>query len=140
MDVEKVLKMCLFHDLGEARTSDLNYVHQKYAEADEEKALHDLAATLPFGGDLIEVLKEYKEKKSKESFIAKDADQIELILSLKEQQDIGNRRATTWIFKAFERLKTISGKKLAKKIISTNSDDWWYSDKNDPWWVNRKIV
>mgnify|MGYP001612077465 CR=1 FL=1 len=37
VDVGKVLKMCLFHDLGEARTSDLNYVHQKYAKADEEK-------------------------------------------------------------------------------------------------------
>ncbi len=28
VDVSKVLKMCLFHDLTEARISDLNYIHQ----------------------------------------------------------------------------------------------------------------
>ncbi len=140
INTEKVLKMCLFYDLCEARTSDLNYVHQKYAKANEKKALYDLATTVPFGGDLVKVFEEYEEKKTKESIIAKDADQIELILSLKEQEDIGNKRATTWIPKALQRLKTNSAKKLAKKIITTDSDDWWYGNKNDPWWVNRNKV
>jgi len=42
VDMSKVLKMCLLHDLAEARVSDLNYVHQKYAETKEEKAVEDL--------------------------------------------------------------------------------------------------
>lgn len=30
-DSAKTMKICLLHDLHEARTSDLNYVHQKYS-------------------------------------------------------------------------------------------------------------
>lgn len=137
VQVEKVMKMCLFHDLGEARTSDLNYVHQKYAQANEEKAVHDLAATVEFGEDIMKTVGEYHVRKSKEAQIAKDADQIELILSLKEQVDIGNRRAATWIPVAVKRLKTKSAKKLAQQIIKTDSDHWWFADKDDEWWVSR---
>jgi len=31
-DREKVLKMCLLHDLAEARTGDANYLNQQYGE------------------------------------------------------------------------------------------------------------
>jgi putative hydrolase of HD superfamily len=41
-DPNKLLKMCLFHDLPEARTGDLNYVNKKYVKADEHKAVNDL--------------------------------------------------------------------------------------------------
>ncbi len=30
VDIGKVLKMCLFHDISETRISDLNHIHQKY--------------------------------------------------------------------------------------------------------------
>ena len=137
VDTEKVLKMALFHDLAEARTSDLNYVHQKYAQTHEQKAIEDLAETVDFGSDILEVLKEYRGRKTKEALIAKDADQIEWILSLKEQVDTGNSRAKTWLPPAVKRLTTGTAKKLAEKIIKTNSDDWWYSDKESSWWINR---
>src|SRR3972149_4303277 len=45
VDTGKVMKMCLFHDLAEARTSDLNYVHQQYTSSDELTAIQDLAKT-----------------------------------------------------------------------------------------------
>jgi putative hydrolase of HD superfamily len=138
VDVGKVVKMCLLHDLAEARTGDLNYVHQKYVEADEEKAIKELTKTLSFGDQLLEILEEYKERKSKEALLAKDADIIEWILALKEQVDIGNSRAETWLPSALKRLKTPVGKRLAKKIMSTKSDEWWFGDKNDEWWVSRK--
>ncbi|MFH1509044.1 MAG: HD domain-containing protein [bacterium] len=138
VNIEKVLKMCLFHDLAEGRTSDLNYVHQQYAKADEMEAARDIAKELDFGDDIIEILNEYKERKTIESKIAKDADNIEWLLSLKEQVDIGNKRAETWLPSAEKRLKTDSAKELAKKIIATASDDWWFSDKESDWWVNRK--
>ena len=134
---EKVMKMCLFHDLAEARTSDLNYVHQKYAVSDEERAIKDLAKTLDFGGEILGILKELKERKTKEALLAKDADQIEWLLSLKEETDTGNIRAETWIPSALKRLKTKEAKKLAEEIVKTNSDDWWFSNKEDKWWVAR---
>ena len=33
---EKIVLMCLFHDLVEARTGDLNYVNKRYVKADED--------------------------------------------------------------------------------------------------------
>ncbi|MDP3997261.1 MAG: HD domain-containing protein [bacterium] len=137
-DPSKVMKMCLFHDLAEARTSDLNYVHQKYADKSEERALKDLTDTVNFGQDILDTVKEYEDRTTKEAIIAKDADNIEWILSLKEQIDIGNPRAKTWIGSAMKRLKTKSARKLAAKIIKTNSDHWWHGDGQDEWWVSRK--
>ena len=137
VDISKVLQMCMFHDFAEARTSDLNYVQQKYTKADEGKALEDLIKTLPFGDKVNEIVEEYEERKTKESLITKDADILELILSLKEQNDIGNKRAETWIPAAIQRLKTKEGKILGGKIIKTDSDRWWFYDKEDEWWISR---
>lgn len=123
INVSSLLGMCLFHDLAEARTSDLNYVHQKYVIADEEKAVKELTETLFFGDDIIKLLVEHKEKKTRESLLAKDADTIEFILSLKEQIDIGNLRAETWLPSAVKRLKTDSAKELVKEILKTKSDE-----------------
>ncbi len=137
VDMEKVMKMCLFHDLAEARTSDLNYVHQKYAESDEKAALNDLADAVPFGADILAIVAEMRERKTKEAILAKDADQLEWILSLKEEIDTGNIRATSWIVAAIKRLKTTSAQKLAKVIMETNSDEWWCVNKEDRWWIDR---
>jgi putative hydrolase of HD superfamily len=136
-DTLKILKMCLFHDLAEGRTSDLNYVHQKYAASDEESAIQDLSQNLSIGQDMVKTLNEYKERKSIESILAKDADNIEWILSLREEEDTGNTRAATWIPSAVKRLKTKEAKELAEQILNTKSDEWWFSDKDDEWWVSR---
>lgn len=138
VDLTKIMKMCLLHDLAESRVSDLNYVHQKYVERKEDKAIEDLAKTLEFGNDILQIRKEYEERKTKEAIIAKDSDNIELILSLKEQIDIGNTRAESWIDSAIKRLKSENAKKLASEILKTQSDEWWFGNKQDDWWVNRK--
>jgi putative hydrolases of HD superfamily len=138
VDSEKVMKMCLFHDLAEARTSDLNYVHQKYTESNEEIAIKDLTNTLGFGKDILKTLQELQQRKTREAIIAKDADQVEWILSLKEELDTGNVRAKTWIPSAIRRLKTKSAQELAKIITEVNSDDWWFADKDEQWWVDKK--
>ena len=52
VDAGRVVVLCLFHDVAEARTSDLNYVHQKYANANEDRAIEGLATTLEFGDDI----------------------------------------------------------------------------------------
>ncbi len=137
VDVAKVLEMCLFHDITETRISDANYVHQKYLERKEEKAINDLENDFPFGGKVKEILSEYKKRETKESKLVKDADNIELLLSLKEQVDIGNKRAKTWIPSVVKRLVTDEAKHLAEVIVDTDSDDWWFKEKDGDWWVNR---
>ena len=136
-DVGKIVQMCQFHDVSETRISDLNYVHQKYTERFEDKAEKDLSDSLPFGNKIQELLKEYHDKKTIESILAKDADNIELLLTLKEQIDSGNERAKSWVKSIVSRLKTKEGILLAEKIIVTDSDHWWFADKDDKWWVTR---
>lgn len=137
VDVGKVLKMCLLHDITETRISDLNYVHQKYTQRLEEKAWKDLAEALPFGNDFSQTIEEYEKRESRESHLVKDADNLEWILTLKEQVDIGNERAKDWLVSGVKRLKTNIAKELAEEILRTDSNEWWFTDKNDEWWVNR---
>jgi putative hydrolase of HD superfamily len=134
IDVDKLIKMCLFHDLPEARTGDLNYVNKKYVVADEKKAVRDLTETLPFGEELRELINEYEAGGTREALLAKDADQLEMILALKEYKDIGNKYADEWLAFSLKRLRTDSAKNLAKVILETDSSLWWFGDKGD-WWV-----
>jgi putative hydrolase of HD superfamily len=137
VDAEKVLKMCLFHDLEEARLGDLNYVNQKYIKADGGEAVAAAINGSILSDLIVDMISEYEAKKSPESLVAKAADQIEFILSLKEQKDVGNPRVDSWIALAVPRLKTNSAKELVEEILKTPSDDWWFSNKDDQWWINR---
>jgi putative hydrolase of HD superfamily len=135
VDTEKVLKLCLFHDIPEARTGDMNYVNKKYVRVDEKKAVEDLAATLPFGKEYREIVEEFSKVSSREALIAHDADQLEMILALKEYRDLGNSYADEWFPFALRRLRTTVAKELAETIWVTDSSRWWFDDDNE-WWVN----
>jgi len=134
-DSQKTTLMCLFHDLHEARTGDHNYVNKKYVQIDEDKAVEDLSKDIPFGQKIMDLTKEFNHGQTVESQIARDADQIDLILELKEQQDLGNRYATEWLYYAEKRLITKSAKKLTREILETDSTEWWFK-KKDELWVN----
>jgi putative hydrolase of HD superfamily len=133
-DVGRVLQLCLFHDIPESRTGDLNYVNKKYVQVDESKAVADLARTLPFGDDYSGAIAEFSARQSRESLLAHDADQLEMILALKEYKDLGNRYADEWYPFAVRRLKTEIAQRLAETIWSTDSTRWWFDDDSD-WWV-----
>jgi putative hydrolase of HD superfamily len=135
LDEFRVLKMCFLHDLPEARTGDMNYVNKKYVNVDEEKAVSELTESLFFGDDIKAAIDEFNRKETKESLIARDADQIALILQLKECGDLGNKYSEEWIDFALKRLNTENGKKLAERIIKTDSSQWWFKEKGS-WWIN----
>ncbi len=139
VDVEKVVLMCLFHDIAEARTGDHNYVYQRYVISDEERALRDQLKGLPFSEKIKELIEEFNKGETEEAKIARDSDQLDLILELKEQLDIGNENAREWIEYAIKRLETNRAKEIAKQIMSTHSSDWWFVKDTD-WWIkgNRK--
>jgi putative hydrolases of HD superfamily len=135
LDEFRVLKMCFLHDLPEARTGDMNYVNKKYVNVDEEKAVSELTESLFFGNDIKAAIDEFNRKETKESLITRDADQIALILQLKECGDLGNKYSEEWIDFALQRLNTENGKKLAERIIKTDSSQWWFKEKGS-WWIN----
>lgn len=134
VDVGKMLKEAIFHDLGEARVSDLNHVHQKYTERYQADAIRELAKTLPFGDDIVKIYEEHENRTTPESLLVKDADTLEWIISLKEQVDIGNERAMAWIEYAKKRLKSKTAQELAEEIITTDSNEWWGGENGGVWW------
>ena len=125
IDVQKLISMCLIHDLPEARVGDLNTVHKNYVTADETRALADAARGLPFGRNLKDLMQEYNEGLSTEARLAHDADQLALILELKDLMDIGYSPPKTWIDNAIDRVKTKTGQQIVQAVMQTQRDDWW---------------
>lgn len=134
-DLNKVILMCLFHDFPEARTGDHNYVNKKYVKADEEGALRDQVRDLPFGNEVIALANEFNEDVTLEAQLSRDADQLDLILELKEQLDFGNPNAKDWLDFAVKRLLTENARRMAREILATESTNWWFDKKTD-WWIN----
>ncbi|MCX5872066.1 MAG: HD domain-containing protein [Deltaproteobacteria bacterium] len=135
-DTSLIVLMCLFHDLVEARTGDLNYVNKRYVTADEAAAVRDMTANLPFGDEIRHLTDQFNQKSTLESLFANDADQIELILQLKELGDLGNPYSGEWISTAVKRLRTEEGKRLARSILNTDFSAWWFKEKDDEWWIH----
>jgi putative hydrolase of HD superfamily len=134
VDPDRVLRMALFHDLPEARTGDLNYMNQKYVRADEGKAADDMTAGLPFGADIRSSIAEFAGQATPEAVLVKDADNLEMLLQLKEHHDVGNRNAEEWIPFTLRRLRTDAARDLAQRILEGDSSAWWF-DKGSEWWV-----
>ena len=90
VDTSKVVMMCLFHDLHEARTNDLHKVAQKYINLEEagDKATQDQLEPLKdqIGKDIADALGELTNQESKESVVAKDADILECAMQAREYQ------------------------------------------------------
>lgn len=136
-DRNKVVLMALFHDIGEGRTSDHNYVHQRYGRLAEPEAVKDIARSVPFGSEILKHYQEEEAGKTLEAKLVKDADQLEWISTLRGEEVKGNSKARGWITIALQRLKTDAGKKLGKALAKTHPDAWWFNAK-DAWFVNRR--
>jgi putative hydrolase of HD superfamily len=134
-DPLRTVLICLFHDLHEARTGDHNYVNKRYVSVDEAKAVQDMTRGLPFDQELIALTQEFNEAQTWEARLARDADQLDLIIELKEQLDLGNKYAKEWLDYAVQRLSTEKAKTLAQEIMQTDSTDWWF-EKQSSLWVN----
>jgi len=62
----------------------MNYVNKKYVDVNEEKAIRELTENLFFGEEVKSIIEEFNQKKTREAIIARDADQLALIIQLKE--------------------------------------------------------
>lgn len=133
-DVEKVVKMCLFHDVPEVRIGDVDKVAQHYINKDkaELEALKDQVKNLPenMSEEMLSLMNEFFEGTTKEATIAKDADRLELIFQAKEYADRGHTGCLYWIEKHRGLLKTESAKKLCDEAVSMNSTEWWKGLEN----------
>ncbi|MDR1657961.1 MAG: HD domain-containing protein [Deltaproteobacteria bacterium] len=134
-DLGRLLTMTLFHDLGEARCGDLNYVNKRYVVAREEEAFSDAIGGLSFEDDLSDIRREWKQGESLAAKLAADADQLDMMAELHRLAVHGWSQAEEWLFFAEKRLQTEPGRYLARRILETDPDGWWF-ERREELWVN----
>lgn len=125
-DENKVIKMCLFHDVAEARTGDANFINQQYVDLHEKEAQRDQAEGLPIGEEVLELLNEHKSLQTEESIVAKDADLLDQMVLQQEYFYNDKENGKRWQDHTEGGLKTESAKILAKKIRLSNPFGWLY--------------
>lgn len=137
LDPARVTFLCLFHDVHEARTGDLNYVQQRYATVRPRAALEDCLEGTGLEEDILPMWDELGAEESPESRLAHDADQLDLICNLKAELDKGNAFAAQWLESAVERLRTEVARQVAHVVLHTDHNRWWYDRIEPDWWVHR---
>lgn len=136
-DQPRTVFMCMFHDLHESRVGDMNYVNRIYNRTDDRGALSDALEGTGFEADILDLFDDLEEVDSKEAALAQDADQLDLILNLKEQQDLGNKYAAKWLEHALPRLRTREGRSLGHQILEADHTQWWFSGRDSSWWTRK---
>lgn len=133
-DPARTVFLCLFHDVPEARVGDFNYVNKIYNSAQVELALSHALEGTGLEQAVLDMWQELEAEESLEARLAKDADQLDFIANLKEEQDLGNPYATKWLEHALLRLKTEEARTLAQAIQSTDMSAWWFTRPDKSWW------
>ena len=125
-DADKVMKMCLLHDIEETRSGDRNWVHKRYIHVFEEEIREGQLKKLPKSEELLKLSKEYQQRKTLEAKIAKDADLLDEIFLLKEYEWQGNKEATDWLKGDYEKyMFTKLAKQIAKETRRLKPSLWW---------------
>ena len=109
-NMDKVIKMCIIHDLGEAFTGDIpTFEKTKENEITEEKLLAEWVNTLPdnIKDEMTALYKEMNERITAEAKIFKAIDSLEALI----QHNISD--LSTWIPKEYELNKTYADDKVA---------------------------
>jgi len=99
VDINKVIKMCLIHDLGEAITGDIPaFLKSQNDEIEEELAIEKLISLLPSNtkDEIKALFSEMKKMQTDEAKLYKALDNMEALISHNEA-DI-----STWLPREYE--------------------------------------
>lgn len=86
-DMNKVIKMCVIHDLGECFTGDIpTFLKTKKDEETEEMLLYEWVRQLPqpYAGEMAALYQEMAERKTLEAQIYKALDSLEALIQHNE--------------------------------------------------------
>jgi len=125
-DANKVMKMCLFHDLAEARTGDANFINKQYLTLHEKDVQKDQMAGLPISEEILGLHDEYERRETRESVVAKDADLIDQMILQQEYFYKDGKNRPIWQKHTESLLKTEAAKRLAGQIREHNPFEWLY--------------
>lgn len=109
-DMDKVIRMCLIHDLGEAFTGDIpTFIKTAENEKTEDELLDRWVSSLPqyYANEMTEMYREMAQRKTLEARIYKAIDGLEALIQHNES-DI-----STWIPSEYELNRTYAVDKVA---------------------------
>ena len=109
VDMDKVTKMCIIHDLGEAFTGDIPVFDKTVSdEKREEQLLYQWVATLPedISQEMRALYEEMEKRETAEAKVYKAIDSLEALI----QHNISD--ISTWIPKEYELNKTYADDKV----------------------------
>ncbi len=125
----KVMLMCMFNDMHEARLNDQHKMAQRYFDSAkaEDKAFTEQISRLDKStkDELSSMHLEYRKQKTKASIIARDADILECLIQAKEYYEHGFKEAPRFMKKAPSFLKTKSAKRLWALAKKSSLNSWW---------------
>lgn len=110
VDMDKVIKMCIIHDLGEAFTGDIpTFEKTTTNEATEEELLYSWVKSLPenYEKEMLNLYDEMAKRETAEAKVYKAIDSLEALI----QHNISD--LSTWIPKEYELNKTYADDKVA---------------------------
>ncbi len=109
VDMDKVIKMCIIHDLGEAFTGDIpTFEKTKANEKIEEDLLYSWVNSLPknYATEMISLYDEMSKRETVEAKVYKAIDSLEALI----QHNISD--LSTWIPREYELNKTYADDKV----------------------------
>lgn len=127
-NLEKLLKMCLIHDLGEAFTGDIpSFEKTEVNEEREAELLFKWLKSLPepFATEMMELYREMEERKTLEARIYKALDNMEALISHNES-DI-----QTWLPLEYDLQMTYGNDKVAFSEYLTELRDMIREDSRE---------
>ena len=133
-DVPRTVFLCLFHDVHEARIGDFNYVNRIYNTSDPVLAFTHALEGTGLREEVLDMWRELETGETLEAKLAQDADQLDFIANLKEEQDLGNPYAAKWLAHALPRLRTDVAREFAEVIRETDQSEWWFARPDESWW------
>jgi putative hydrolase of HD superfamily len=110
VDMDKVIKMCIIHDLGEVFTCDIPTFEKTISnETTEEELLYSWGKSLPenYAKEMLNLYDEMAKRESTEAKVYKAIDSLEALV----QHNISD--LSTWIPKEYELNKTYADDKVA---------------------------
>jgi len=123
-DIDKCIKMALFHDLGEARIGDGDKINKNYCGRQLEaqmKAIEDGSSRLEeeLSREMVELFNEKEERRSLEARVVQDADWLEAALQAKIYLERGYKGFQRWIVSVEKAVTTDTAKEIIRKLKET---------------------
>ena len=138
VDPYKTGFLCLFHDIAEARTGDLDRLAQRYLNKNPHLTREIIreqieALTNIFDGSFLDDLQTILDyDRGIISRIARDADILELLIQSLEYIASGHSLAKEWFYGSSAELRTDSGQKIGAILTNIIEEDkienfmlWW---------------